>query len=191
MTTVNKARAACLIGWPAAHSRSPLIHHYWLRTLGIEGGYSIEAMPPEGFAEFVLHLSDPRLRRRQRHHSAQGARAGAVDAGCPRPRGRCRQHAVVRGRRTALDQHRRRRLYQQSRRQRARMGQGRRCAGARCRRLGAGGRVRAGRARHQARASGQPHHRSAPARWPVNSARASCPPHGRRSTNCCRAPGCW
>jgi shikimate dehydrogenase len=54
---VTKARAACLIGWPAAHSRSPLIHHYWLRTLEIEGGYNIEAIPPEGFAEFVLHLS--------------------------------------------------------------------------------------------------------------------------------------
>jgi shikimate dehydrogenase len=54
---VTKARAACLIGWPAAHSRSPLIHHYWLRTLQIEGGYNIEAVPPEGFAEFVLHLS--------------------------------------------------------------------------------------------------------------------------------------
>jgi shikimate dehydrogenase len=57
MTAETKARAACLIGWPAAHSRSPLIHHYWLRTLGIEGGYNIEAVPPEGFAEFVLHLS--------------------------------------------------------------------------------------------------------------------------------------
>jgi shikimate dehydrogenase len=54
---VTKSRAACLIGWPAAHSRSPLIHHYWLRTLGIEGGYNIEAVPPEGFAEFLLHLS--------------------------------------------------------------------------------------------------------------------------------------
>jgi shikimate dehydrogenase len=49
--------AACLIGWPAAHSRSPLIHHYWLRKLGITGGYSIEAIPPEGFAEFVLNLA--------------------------------------------------------------------------------------------------------------------------------------
>jgi shikimate dehydrogenase len=57
MTAVTKARAACLIGWPAAHSRSPLIHHYWLRTLGIEGGYIIEAVPPERFAEFVRHLS--------------------------------------------------------------------------------------------------------------------------------------
>ncbi len=57
MTAETKARAACLIGWPAAHSRSPLIHHYWLRKLGIEGGYNIEAVPPEGFAEFVLRLS--------------------------------------------------------------------------------------------------------------------------------------
>jgi shikimate dehydrogenase len=57
MTATTKPRAACLIGWPAAHSRSPLIHHYWLRTLAIEGGYNIEAVPPEGFAEFVLHLS--------------------------------------------------------------------------------------------------------------------------------------
>jgi shikimate dehydrogenase len=55
--TTTKPRAACLIGWPAAHSRSPLIHHYWLRTLEIEGGYNIEAVPPEGFAEFVLRLS--------------------------------------------------------------------------------------------------------------------------------------
>jgi shikimate dehydrogenase len=57
MTAADKIPAACLIGWPAAHSRSPLIHHYWLRKLGIEGGYNIEAVPPEEFAEFVLHLS--------------------------------------------------------------------------------------------------------------------------------------
>jgi shikimate dehydrogenase len=57
MAVVTKSPTACLIGWPAAHSRSPIIHHYWLRTLGIDGGYSIEAVPPEGFAEFVLHLS--------------------------------------------------------------------------------------------------------------------------------------
>jgi shikimate dehydrogenase len=57
MTAMAKPRAACLIGWPAAHSRSPLIHHYWLRTLGLPGSYNIEAIPPEGLAEFVLHLS--------------------------------------------------------------------------------------------------------------------------------------
>ena len=55
--TVTKAPAACLIGWPAAHSRSPLIHHYWLRTLEIAGGYVIEAVPPDDLRDFVLRLS--------------------------------------------------------------------------------------------------------------------------------------
>jgi len=57
MTVVAKPRAACLIGWPAAHSRSPLIHRYWLRTLGIAGGYIIEAVPPDEFQDFVFRLA--------------------------------------------------------------------------------------------------------------------------------------
>jgi shikimate dehydrogenase len=57
MTSGAKPPAACLIGWPAAHSRSPLIHHYWLRTLGIEGGYVIEAVPPDEFKDFIFRLS--------------------------------------------------------------------------------------------------------------------------------------
>jgi shikimate dehydrogenase len=57
MTPGAKPPAACLIGWPAAHSRSPLIHRYWLRTLGIEGGYVIEAVPPDEVQGFVLRLS--------------------------------------------------------------------------------------------------------------------------------------
>lgn len=57
MTARPRPPAACLIGWPAAHSRSPLIHHYWLRTLGIDGGYVIEAVPPDDFRDFVLRLS--------------------------------------------------------------------------------------------------------------------------------------
>lgn len=52
-----KPRAACLIGWPAAHSRSPLIHHHWLHTLGIAGGYAIEAVPPEDLAAFIGQLA--------------------------------------------------------------------------------------------------------------------------------------
>src|ERR1700754_2615574 len=55
--TETRPRLACLIGWPAAHSRSPLIHRYWLRTLDIEGGYVIEAVPPDDFRDFVLRLS--------------------------------------------------------------------------------------------------------------------------------------
>jgi shikimate dehydrogenase len=57
MTSAAKPRAACLIGWPAAHSRSPLIHHYWLRKLGIEGGYVIEAVPPDELQDFVFRLA--------------------------------------------------------------------------------------------------------------------------------------
>jgi len=56
MTLASRPRAACLIGWPAAHSRSPLIHHHWLHQLGIAGGYTIEAVPPEELAAFVMHL---------------------------------------------------------------------------------------------------------------------------------------
>lgn len=55
--TAPKTPAACLIGWPAAHSRSPLIHRYWLRTLGIAGGYVIEAVPPDDLRDFVFRLS--------------------------------------------------------------------------------------------------------------------------------------
>ncbi|MDO8977671.1 MAG: shikimate dehydrogenase [Afipia sp.] len=45
--------AACLIGWPAAHSRSPLIHKYWLKSFGIDGDYRIEAVEPAAFADFI------------------------------------------------------------------------------------------------------------------------------------------
>jgi shikimate dehydrogenase len=55
--TETRPPLACLIGWPAAHSRSPLIHRYWLRTLDIEGAYVIEAVPPDDFRDFVLRLS--------------------------------------------------------------------------------------------------------------------------------------
>jgi shikimate dehydrogenase len=51
-------RAACLIGWPAAHSRSPIIHKYWLTSFGIDGDYRIEAVKPEDFADFVARLGE-------------------------------------------------------------------------------------------------------------------------------------
>jgi shikimate dehydrogenase len=49
-------RAACVIGWPIGHSRSPLIHNYWLKHYGIAGAYRSEAVPPEKFAAFVTSL---------------------------------------------------------------------------------------------------------------------------------------
>ena len=50
------APRACLIGWPAAHSRSPVIHKYWLKSFGIDGDYRIEAVKPQDFAGFVASL---------------------------------------------------------------------------------------------------------------------------------------
>ena len=32
-------KRACVIGWPVSHSRSPLIHGYWLQRYGIDGSY--------------------------------------------------------------------------------------------------------------------------------------------------------
>ena len=51
-------RAACLIGWPAAHSRSPMIHKYWLKSFGIDGDYRIEPVKPDDLAAFVASLSE-------------------------------------------------------------------------------------------------------------------------------------
>lgn len=49
-------KRACVIGWPIAHSRSPLIHGYWLRTHGIEGEYTREPVRPEEAAHFIQSL---------------------------------------------------------------------------------------------------------------------------------------
>jgi shikimate dehydrogenase len=51
-------RAACLIGWPVAHSRSPIIHKYWLKSFGIDGDYRIEAVMPEDLSAFVARLAE-------------------------------------------------------------------------------------------------------------------------------------
>lgn len=53
-------KAACVIGWPVEHSRSPLIHDYWIRQFGLAAAYRREAVPPERFADFVAHLADRR-----------------------------------------------------------------------------------------------------------------------------------
>ena len=47
---------ACVIGWPVAHSRSPLIHGHWLETLGLSGSYERHAVSPDGLRAFVDEL---------------------------------------------------------------------------------------------------------------------------------------
>jgi shikimate dehydrogenase len=46
-------KRACVIGWPVEHSRSPLIHRYWLKRYGIDGVYEKEAVPPEELGRFL------------------------------------------------------------------------------------------------------------------------------------------
>ncbi len=43
---------ACVIGHPVAHSRSPLIHKYWLAVHGIAGDYTRVDVPPEKIERF-------------------------------------------------------------------------------------------------------------------------------------------
>jgi len=47
---------ACIIGHPVAHSRSPMLHGYWLRTLGIAGAYEFADVAPDQFATFFRGL---------------------------------------------------------------------------------------------------------------------------------------
>ena len=71
-------RAACIIGWPVEHSRSPLIHNYWLKTYGIAGEYRREAVAPDRVRRFHPVARRARLCRRQCHGAAQGGRACAL-----------------------------------------------------------------------------------------------------------------
>ena len=49
-------RRACIMGHPVGHSRSPMLHGYWLRTLGIDGAYEFADVAPEKFEEFFRGL---------------------------------------------------------------------------------------------------------------------------------------
>ena len=50
--TVQVPRA-CVMGHPVAHSRSPMIHNYWLKSLGIAGSYELRDLTPEAFPDFI------------------------------------------------------------------------------------------------------------------------------------------
>jgi shikimate dehydrogenase len=51
-------KAVCVIAWPAGHSRSPLIHNYWIKQHKLDAEYRREAVPPEKFADFVTRLRE-------------------------------------------------------------------------------------------------------------------------------------
>jgi shikimate dehydrogenase len=45
-------KRACIMGYPVAQSRSPMMYGYWLKHYGLQGEYGREEVPPDGFAEF-------------------------------------------------------------------------------------------------------------------------------------------
>jgi shikimate dehydrogenase len=55
---VKDHKAVCVIAWPAGHSRSPIIHNYWIKKYKLDAEYRREAVPPDKFAEFVTHLRE-------------------------------------------------------------------------------------------------------------------------------------
>jgi len=51
-------RAACVVGWPVRHSRSPVIHGHWIKQYGLDAEYRREEIAPEALADFIAHLSE-------------------------------------------------------------------------------------------------------------------------------------
>jgi shikimate dehydrogenase len=59
MKRAGSTRLAGVLGWPVGHSRSPLLHGYWLRHHNIDGAYVPLPVRPEDLAEAVRLL--PRM----------------------------------------------------------------------------------------------------------------------------------
>jgi shikimate dehydrogenase len=47
---------ASVIGWPISHSRSPLIHGFWLKQHGLKGRYVKEAVEPQRLEHYIKSL---------------------------------------------------------------------------------------------------------------------------------------
>ena len=83
-------RHACIVGWPVAHSRSPIIHGYWLKKYAIAGSYARRAVKPgeeaaffgrlreEGFVGCNVTIPHKAAALAAAHGSTEGARAVGV-----------------------------------------------------------------------------------------------------------------
>ena len=58
MTRAGDIKRALVIGSPIAHSRSPLVHGFWLRAHGIAGEYGRQEVRPDEVAAFLRALPD-------------------------------------------------------------------------------------------------------------------------------------
>ena len=56
--TETGARRAGVAGWPVDHSRSPMIHRYWLKELSIAGSYEKFAVRPGEFRQFAARIGE-------------------------------------------------------------------------------------------------------------------------------------
>jgi shikimate dehydrogenase len=62
MADQNTFGIAGLLGWPVAHSRSPVIHNHWLAQYGIPGRYMLFPVPPERLEAAVRGMAALGLR---------------------------------------------------------------------------------------------------------------------------------
>lgn len=51
-------KKACVIGYPIAHSLSPIIHNYWLNKYEIEGSYEAIEVAPENLEKFLKEMPE-------------------------------------------------------------------------------------------------------------------------------------
>ncbi len=51
-------RKAFVIGWPISHSKSPLLHRFWLDQYEIEGAYEAVAVAPDNFTTHMTNFAD-------------------------------------------------------------------------------------------------------------------------------------
>ncbi|MBB4954764.1 shikimate dehydrogenase [Agrobacterium vitis] len=54
----TKLQSAFVVGYPIKHSRSPLIHGYWLKQHGISGSYKKIAVEPSDFSVFLDRIRE-------------------------------------------------------------------------------------------------------------------------------------
>lgn len=47
---------AGVMGWPVAHSRSPIIHNHWVRHYGLQGAYGLFAVHPDQLGDAIRGL---------------------------------------------------------------------------------------------------------------------------------------
>ena len=52
----RSTKQAFVVGWPISHTRSPLIHSYWLKKYDIDGSYDKHACDPEDFSGFLARF---------------------------------------------------------------------------------------------------------------------------------------